>query len=53
MTNNIGFIGAGNMTNALVSGLITSGHVSDNIMASSPETEHLEKIKKYLNCVTQ
>ena len=45
MTNNIGFIGAGNMTNALVSGLITSGHVSDNIMASSPEIEHLEKIK--------
>ena len=40
----IGFIGAGNMATALISGLINNGHEPSKIISSSPEKEHLEKL---------
>jgi len=43
--NTIGFIGAGNMANALISGLIISGRHAETIMASSPEQTHLDKME--------
>ena len=42
----IGFIGAGNMATALISGLINSDQSASGIIASSPEQEHLEKLSK-------
>ena len=38
----VGFIGAGNMASALISGMISAGFKPDNIIASSPEKDHLE-----------
>ena len=50
MTNNIiGFIGAGNMASALISGLINSGHNPRDLMASSPEEDHLDSMKQSFN----
>ena len=43
---NIGFIGAGNMASALISGLVKEGYKNSKIFASSPEEEHLEKLSK-------
>lgn len=43
---NIGFIGAGNMASALISGLIGDGYNNSHIFASSPEDDHLERLKK-------
>ena len=40
----IGFIGAGNMATALISGLINNGHEASKIISSSPEQGHLEKL---------
>ena len=40
----IGFIGAGNMATALISGLINSNHNASKIIASSPEDEHLVRL---------
>ena len=40
----IGFIGAGNMATALISGLINSRHSSSQIIASSPEQGHLDNL---------
>ncbi len=42
----IGFIGAGNMATALISGLIIGGLDPKKIIASSPEEEHLELLSK-------
>ena len=42
----IGFICAGNMATALISGLINSDQSASSIIASSPEQEHLEKLSK-------
>ena len=42
----IGFIGAGNMATALISGLINSDQSASKIIASSPEQEHLAKLSK-------
>ena len=42
----IGFIGAGNMATALISGLINSDQNASKIIVSSPEQEHLEKLSK-------
>ena len=44
--NSIGFIGAGNMATALISGLIKNGYNKSQIFASSPEEEHLERLKR-------
>ena len=43
---NIGFIGAGNMAGALISGLVNEGYKNSKIFASSPEEEHLEKLSR-------
>jgi pyrroline-5-carboxylate reductase len=40
----IGFIGAGNMATALISGLVNGKHDPSRIIASSPEEEHLKKL---------
>ena len=42
MDKKVGFIGAGNMASALISGMISAGFKSENIMASSPGKSHLE-----------
>ena len=44
--NNIGFIGAGNMATALISGLIKAGYDCSRIYASSPEKDHLRKLEE-------
>ena len=44
--NNIGFIGAGNMATALISGLIKAGYDYSRIYASSPEKDHLRKLEE-------
>ena len=46
LNETIGFIGAGNMATALISGLINSDQNASKIIASSPEQEHLEKLSK-------
>tara|TARA_B100001013_G_scaffold296905_1_gene197502 strand:+ start:4094 stop:4921 length:828 start_codon:yes stop_codon:yes gene_type:complete len=43
---NIGFIGAGNMASALISGLVNEGYKNSKIFASSPEEEHLENLNR-------
>jgi len=42
----IGFIGAGNMATALISGLVNGNHNPSRIIASSPEEEHLDRLSK-------
>lgn len=41
----IAFIGAGNMSKAIISGLVTGGYTRQNIMASNPSTPKLEALK--------
>ena len=38
----VGFIGAGNMASALISGMISAGFKPENIIASSPGKDHLD-----------
>ena len=40
----ISFIGAGNMTRSIISGLVANGYPADLIMASNPSTEKLEQL---------
>ena len=42
MEKRVGFIGAGNMASALISGMISAGFKPENIIASSPGKSHLE-----------
>ncbi len=39
------FVGAGNMANAIVGGLVQKGFSPSNIIASAPAQEHLDQIK--------
>ena len=48
----IGFIGAGNMATALISGLINNGQEPSKIVSSSPEKEHLEKLSRDFDVMT-
>jgi len=48
----IGFIGAGNMGYALISGLLNNGYDSKNIKASDPNDELLRKRERELNIAT-
>ena len=41
----LAFIGAGNMTRSIISGLIQSGYDKSNILASNPSTPKLDKLK--------
>jgi len=41
----IGFIGGGNMASSIIGGLVASGFAADNIWASDPNTESLEKLR--------
>ena len=43
--SNIGFIGAGNMATAIISGLIRNKFNNSHVFVSSPEEDHLEKLK--------
>ncbi|PHR64471.1 MAG: pyrroline-5-carboxylate reductase [Idiomarina sp.] len=49
---NIAFIGAGNMTQSIVGGMVKSGYPSDKIYVSNPSPEKLEKLKSSLNVHT-
>ena len=40
------FVGAGNMANAIIGGLVQQGLPANNIIASAPSEEHLAQIKK-------
>lgn len=42
----LAFIGAGNMSRSIISGLIQSGYSKDNILASNPSTPKLDKLKE-------
>ena len=42
MDKKVGFIGAGNMASALISGMINAGFKPENIIASSPGKDHLD-----------
>lgn len=44
-TNNIHFVGAGNMASAIIGGLIEQGFSATNISASAPVAAELEKLK--------
>ena len=48
----ITFIGAGNMANAIVGGLVQKGFPAGNITASSPAEEHLQQIKNAWGVLT-
>src|SRR5438128_50259 len=43
----IGFIGAGNMAEAMIRGLVRGNHVTaDKIMASAPRVERLDELRR-------
>ena len=48
----IGFIGAGNMATALISGLINNGQEPSKIISSSQEKEHLEELDRDIGVMT-
>ncbi|RUO72347.1 pyrroline-5-carboxylate reductase [Pseudidiomarina sediminum] len=55
MTNqprNIAFIGAGNMTQSIVGGMVASGYPSNQIWVSNPSPAKLEKLAHELNVHT-
>ena len=46
-SHTIGFIGAGNMAEALIRGLVRGGHIApDRIAASAPRKERLDELKR-------
>jgi pyrroline-5-carboxylate reductase len=51
-TNKIGFIGGGNMASSLISGLIASGHVPEQIWVSDINPDTLAGLKQQLNVNT-
>ena len=48
----VGFIGAGNMASALISGMISAGFKPENIIASSPGKDHLDLLSNKLGIKT-
>ncbi len=48
----IAFIGAGNMTQSIVGGMVKSGYPSDHIYVSNPSPEKLDKLKTTLQVHT-
>lgn len=51
-TKKIGFIGAGNMTQSIISGLVASGYPADCIMASNRSSEKLNLLESQLGIAT-
>ncbi len=46
-SHTIGFIGAGNMAEAMIRGLVRGGHIEPNrVAASGPRTERLDELKR-------
>ena len=41
----LAFIGAGNMSRSIISGLIKSGYAKENILAANPSTLKLDGLK--------
>ena len=52
MDKKVGFIGAGNMASALISGMINAGFKPKNIIASSPGKDHLDLLSSKLGVQT-
>jgi pyrroline-5-carboxylate reductase len=51
--HSIGFVGAGNMAEAMIRGLVRGGHVTaDKIAASAPRRERLDELAKHYGIVT-
>jgi pyrroline-5-carboxylate reductase len=48
----ISFIGAGNMSKAIISGLVEKGYTPENIMASNPSSGKLDALKNSLGIQT-
>jgi pyrroline-5-carboxylate reductase len=46
MSLKIGFIGAGNMTSNIISGLIAAGYDPENVYASNPHIEKLQQLQQ-------
>lgn len=46
MQSKISFIGAGNMANAIVVGLVESGHPAEDILATAPSDRHLADLQQ-------
>lgn len=46
ITARIGFIGGGNMASSIIGGLVSSGYQAQNIWASDPSNESLERLVK-------
>lgn len=44
----IAFIGAGNMANAIIGGMLENGYSAKNIWVSAPNDEHLQEVRKRL-----
>lgn len=44
----IAFIGAGNMANAIIGGMLENGFDADNLWVSAPDDSHLQKIRNQL-----
>ncbi|PAV25455.1 pyrroline-5-carboxylate reductase [Tamilnaduibacter salinus] len=42
----IAFIGAGNMANAIIGGMLENGFNADNLWVSAPDDSHLQRIRK-------
>lgn len=51
-TKKISFIGAGNMSKAIISGLVEKGYSPSNIMASNPSAGKLIALKNEINILT-
>ncbi|GFO71859.1 pyrroline-5-carboxylate reductase [Bathymodiolus japonicus methanotrophic gill symbiont] len=51
-TKKIGFIGGGNMANSLISGLIASGHLAQQIWVSDADQEKLSSLATSMNINT-
>lgn len=52
LTKKISFIGAGNMSKAIVSGLVEKGYSPRNIMASNPSVDKLNALKENFDILT-
>ncbi len=52
MTDQICFIGGGNMASSLIGGLINSGHAADKIAVTDPDLQKLEQLQQQFSVST-